>query len=107
MFNYNHLFYFFTVARLGGIIKAAQYLRIAQPSLTVQIKALEAHTNRSLLKKVGRGVALTPDGEVLYSICRKMFEPVEDLSDFLENKAGRMQKSIRIYRSDKRAGEDC
>ncbi|HYX34546.1 MAG TPA: LysR family transcriptional regulator [Oligoflexus sp.] len=100
MFNYNHLFYFFTVARLGGMIKAAHHLRIAQPSLTVQIKALEAHTNRTLFKKAGRGVALTQDGEVLYSICRRMFEPVDDLSEFLENKDSRVQKTIRIGVSD-------
>lgn len=100
MFNYNHLYYFFSVARLGGIIKAAQYLRIAQPSLTVQIKALEANINRKLFRKVGRGLALTPEGEVLYSICRRMFEPIDDLNDFLEDKESRVQKSIRIGVAD-------
>ncbi|WP_141732865.1 LysR family transcriptional regulator [Oligoflexus tunisiensis] len=96
MYNYNHLFYFYTVARLGGIMKAAQYLHIAQPSLSTQIKALEAHTHRILFKKVGRGLALTQDGEVLYSICRKMFDHVEDLHNFLLSKESRMQKRIRI-----------
>lgn len=100
MFNYNHLFYFFSVARLGGIIKAAQFLRIAQPSLTVQIKALEAHTKRKLFKKAGRGLALTPEGEVLYSICRRMFEPIDDLNDFLEERESRVQKTIRIGVAD-------
>jgi LysR family transcriptional activator of nhaA len=100
MFNYNHLFYFFSVARLGGIIKAARYLRIAQPSLTVQIKALEAHTKRKLFVKAGRGLVLTPDGEVLYSICRRMFEPVDELTDFLQDKESRVQKTIRIGVAD-------
>ncbi len=100
MFNYNHLFYFFTVARLGGVINAAKHLRIAQPSLSTQIKALEAHVSRTLFKKQGRGIALTQDGEVMYSICRKMFEPVEELDDFLASRESRVQKQIRIGVSD-------
>ncbi len=96
MFNYNHLYYFYTVARLGGVINAAKYLRIAQPSLSTQIKALEAHISRTLFKKIGRGIALTQDGEVMYSICRKMFEPVEELDDFLASRETRVQKQIRI-----------
>jgi LysR family transcriptional activator of nhaA len=100
MFNFNHLFYFYTVARLGGVIHAARYLRIAQPSLSTQIKVLEGHIDRTLFKKVGRGLVLTSDGEIMYSICRKIFEPVEDLTDFLGNKEQRVQKRARIGVAD-------
>jgi len=100
MFNFNHLFYFFTVARLGGMTKAAQHLHIAQPSLSTQIKALEAHTNRVLFKKSGRGLALTQDGEILYSICRKMFEPIDELEHFLTSMKSPLQNRIRIGVAD-------
>jgi LysR family transcriptional activator of nhaA len=100
MFNFNHLYYFYTVARLGGVIHAAKYLRVAQPSLSTQLKVLEGHVDRALFKKVGRGLVLTRDGEIMYSICRKMFEPVDDLTDFLGNKESRVQKRARIGVAD-------
>jgi hypothetical protein len=39
--NYHHLFYFWTVVREGGVSKASKVLRLAQPTVSGQIKALE------------------------------------------------------------------
>ncbi|MEQ1731811.1 MAG: LysR family transcriptional regulator, partial [Vicinamibacterales bacterium] len=39
--NYHHLFYFWTVAREGGVSRAAESLRLAQPTVSAQIKQFE------------------------------------------------------------------
>ncbi len=84
MFNYNHLYYFYMTAKLGGVMKAAKSLRVAQPSLSVQIKTLEASLNRSLFQKSGRKLVLTAEGEKAFNYCKKIFELAEDFSDYLK-----------------------
>ena len=39
--NYHHLFYFWTVAHEGSVVAAARKLRLAQPTVSEQIKTLE------------------------------------------------------------------
>ena len=40
--NYHHLRYFWVVAREGGLVPAAKALRLSHPTLSAQIKLLEA-----------------------------------------------------------------
>jgi DNA-binding transcriptional LysR family regulator len=51
-----------TVAKHGNITKAAQALRISQPSLSKHLKALEADYKVRLLSRNGKGIQLTEDG---------------------------------------------
>jgi LysR family transcriptional activator of nhaA len=80
MFNYNHLYYFYVTAREGGVNRAADVLKISQPSLSSQLKALERETSKSLFVKVGRRLELTTEGQVAYAFCKQMFEISSELS---------------------------
>ena len=60
------LFYFYHVARLGSGSAAEAVLDIAQSALTRQIQQLEAEVGEQLLQRTGRGMTLTPAGEILY-----------------------------------------
>src|SRR5437773_1835864 len=51
-----------TVAKHGNITKAAQALRISQPSLSKHLKMLEEDYKVRLLSRNGKGVQLTEDG---------------------------------------------
>lgn len=82
-FNFNHLYYFYVIARSGGVTKAAKLLRIAQPSLSMQLKALEQSLDVLLFEKVGRNLVLTPMGERVFEYCRDIFDSAEELSDFI------------------------
>lgn len=93
--NYNHLFYFYTTARLGGVSKAAKVLNISQPSLSVQIKTFEAQVGKKLFQKAGRGQQLTLDGEQSYRYCQKIFEVVGDFETFLKGSVQAVSK-LRI-----------
>ena len=57
--NYKHLLYFWTVARLGGVVKAGEHLHVTPQTISGQIQLLEEHFGRPLFKKKGRQLALT------------------------------------------------
>ncbi len=57
--------YFYTVAKLGHVTRAAEEIHIAQPALTKAIKQLEEEIGAPLFYKQGRNVRLTPFGVYL------------------------------------------
>jgi LysR family transcriptional activator of nhaA len=62
--NFHHLRYFWTAARLGSVSAAARELRVAQPTVSAQIQALEQALGAELLRREGRRIALTDLGRV-------------------------------------------
>ena len=60
------LLYFFHVARTGSFTVAETVLNVAQSAISRQIQLLESELNVQLLSRNGRGVSLTPAGEILF-----------------------------------------
>lgn len=85
MRNFNHLYYFYIVAKLKSVTAASRYLKTSQPSLSTQIKTLENNIDKKLLSKKGRLLELTADGSKLFNICSRMFEVNEDLELFFKD----------------------
>ncbi len=52
--NYHHLLYFWAVAREGSVTRASQQLRLAQPTVSGQLKALEDALGEKLFERTGR-----------------------------------------------------
>ncbi len=61
-FNYKHLFYFWVVAKEGGLARAAERLNIALPTISTQVRTLEKDLGCTLLKAQGRNLVLTDAG---------------------------------------------
>ncbi len=61
-FNYKHLYYFWVVAKEGGIARAAERLDMALPTISTQVRLLEKDLGVSLLKTQGRNLVLTEAG---------------------------------------------
>jgi LysR family transcriptional activator of nhaA len=71
--NYHHLLYFWTVAKEGSVVKAAQQLRLSQPTVSSQVRALEQSLGVRLFEKVGRGLAPTEAGEQVFRYADEIF----------------------------------
>src|SRR4051794_36457431 len=53
------------VARLGSVTAAAKELHYTQPTVSHHLARLEAETGAQLVQRAGRGIRLTPAGELL------------------------------------------
>jgi len=67
MADFKRLGYFVQIAEMGSLTRAAQRLRIAQPSLSRQMRILEEELGVTLFTRGHRGMQLTEAGEVLRS----------------------------------------
>src|SRR5919106_1861163 len=60
-----HLKVLAAVARYGSVTEAAKELGYSQPSVSHHLSRLEAATGAKLVQRVGRGIRLTPEGQLL------------------------------------------
>ena len=77
--NYHHLFYFWTVARAGSIARASEELRLAQPTISNQLKTLEASLGVKLLERQGRRLVLTDVGRTVLRYADDIFRTGREL----------------------------
>jgi LysR family transcriptional activator of nhaA len=71
--NYNHLLYFWTVARAGSISKATQSLHLTPQTISGQLKLLEDSVGEPLFNRVGRGLAMTETGHMVFHYADEIF----------------------------------
>ena len=79
--NYHHLFYFWMAAREGSVARAAAQLRLAQPTLSGQIRALDGALGEKLFERAGRGLRLTEMGRVVYRYADEIFALGRELAE--------------------------
>lgn len=92
--NYHHLLYFWTVAKEGSVAKASEKLRLAQPTISGQLRLLEDTLGEKLFARAGRGLKLTEIGQVVYRYADEIFGLGRELQDVLK---GRPQgRSLRL-----------
>jgi LysR family transcriptional regulator, transcriptional activator of nhaA len=84
--NYNHLHYFWAVAREGSLVRAAAELRLAPSTLSGQIRILERQLGVKLLNRVGRGLALSEAGRVVFKYSEEIFSLGRELQDALSGR---------------------
>ena len=65
---------FVTGIELGSFAKAAERLGRSTSAISAQLKKLEDLAGVPVLQKSGRGLALTPTGEILLSYARRLLE---------------------------------
>jgi len=69
--NYHHLLYFWVVAREGSIARACKELNLAQPTISGQLRSLEESLGEKLFERVGRRLALTETGQLVFNMPTK------------------------------------
>lgn len=72
-FNFHHLLYFWRVAKLGHLTRAAEDLNISQSALSAQIRQLEDRLGEPLFTRQGRRLVLTDTGHLVLSYAEDIF----------------------------------
>jgi DNA-binding transcriptional LysR family regulator len=72
---------FCEVVRTGSVTLAAQHLFLSQPSVTLQIQALERELGVTLFERRGPVLKLTPDGETLYTLAEPLVKGIDRLEE--------------------------
>ena len=83
--NYNHLYYFWMVARHGGVVRASEEMMVSQPTVSSQLKELEKALGHRLFDRVGRGLRLTDAGRVAFNYANEIFSLGHEMLDALEH----------------------
>jgi DNA-binding transcriptional LysR family regulator len=69
---------FRAVVEEGTFLRAAERLHVSQSAISRQLQLLEEELGTRLLHRGGRGVTLTPDGEVLLSTAKRVDSELQD-----------------------------
>lgn len=77
--NYHHLLYFWAVAKHGSERRAAEELRLAQPTISEQIHTLERTLGERLFVRSGRALVLTEMGRIAFWYAENIFSLGQDL----------------------------
>ena len=88
-------------AQTGSVSKAAEKLFLSQPSVSLQIQALERELKTQLFERRGPKITLTPDGKTLYDLAAPLVEQIDSLDDTFAVRRG----GVETGRIDIAAGE--
>jgi len=92
--NYHHLRYFWVTAREGSLARAAETLRVSQPSISEQIHELEGFVGEKLFRREGRSNKLTESGEVVFGYAEAIFALGSEMLGALKQRPG--GKTLRL-----------
>ncbi len=93
--NYHHLRYFLTVAKEGSLKKAAEKLRVSQPSISTQISELEDVLGEKLFRRSGRTKVLTDAGQVALRYADEIFSLGRELVNAVKHRS--TEQALRLY----------
>jgi DNA-binding transcriptional LysR family regulator len=96
MLNMTQLKVLEAVARHGSVTEAAKELHYSQPSVSHHLGRLEAATGARLIQRVGRGIRLTPEGELLAQRATEILGRLDAASVELAARVGLRTGRVRL-----------
>ncbi len=94
--NFNHLHYFWAVAREGNLTRAAAHLNLSQSSLSVQIQKLEHQMGHSLFERAGKRLLLTEAGRIALDYADTVFKAGDELMSTMKGRPFASQQVLRV-----------
>jgi DNA-binding transcriptional LysR family regulator len=94
--NLVHLKVLAAVARHGSVTEAAKELHYSQPSVSHHLSRLEAATGAKLVQRVGRGIRLTPEGQLLANRATEIVGRVDAATKELAAQVGLQAGRVRL-----------
>ena len=98
--NFHHLRYFWTVARKGGVRKAADELHVSQPSISAQLRLLEDSLGEKLFKRSGRSLVLTEMGHLVLTYADEIFSAGRELMSAVKQRPGGRLLRLNVGMTD-------
>lgn len=74
------------MAKKGSIARACEELRLAQPTISGQLRALEENLGEKLFAREGRKLVLTEVGQLVYRYADEIFSLGSELKDVLKGR---------------------
>lgn len=94
--NFTQLRAFHALATTGGFTKAAEFLRVSQPAVTTQLKALEETYGVALFHRAGHTLTLTDTGAALFESSKKVFRFLEESEEILTSESELLAGTLRL-----------
>jgi len=87
---------FYWSGRYCSFSLAAKRLNLGQSAISHQVKALEEQLGVKLYERVGRGIRLTPDGEILFEYAATIIQKLDDIEAHFAELAHKGSKRIEL-----------
>lgn len=82
---------FCQAATTGSISEAAERIFLSQPTVTLQIQALEKELESTLFERRGPKIRLTPEGEILLKLAMPLVEGMDKLHETFSAQLGALE----------------
>lgn len=93
--NFRHLFYFWRVAKVGHLTRAAEDIPISQSALSTQIRQLEEQLGEPLFSREGKRLVLTDVGQQVFTYAESIFSLGQEMLGWLQGHSKGMDR-VRI-----------
>jgi LysR family transcriptional activator of nhaA len=94
--NYHHLFYFKTIAEEGTVSKAAERLRLGQPTLSAQLKQFEETIGVQLFERQHKKLILTEQGKIALDYAKNIFRMGSEMYEVLHDRLRPLRPSFHL-----------
>lgn len=94
--NYHHLFYFKTIAEEGTVSKAAEKLRLGQPTLSAQLKQFEETLGVQLFERQHKKIILTEQGKVALDYSKNIFRMGSEMYEVLHDRLKPLKPTLHV-----------
>lgn len=98
--NFHHLYYFWVVAKEGGMTRAAERLGVAVQTISSQLAQLEQHCGKSLMTMQGRRLTLTEAGRTAMTYADQIFLLGEQMQEALDSSDSGNRLHVNVGISD-------
>lgn len=83
--NYHHLYYFKVIAEEKSISRAAEKLRLGQPTLSAQLKQFESALGVNLFDRHHKKITLTEQGKIALDYAQTIFQMGSEMREVLHD----------------------
>lgn len=94
--NYQHLYYFMTIAQEGGVARASTKLRLGQSTLSTQLGQFENQLGMTLFERRNKKLYLTEAGRIALQYAREIFKLGDEMMDALHDRRQMSRISVQI-----------